>query len=386
MLHCPFCSTDVKENEVYCIKCGKELPIDMFERVKKERGFNKYWYLPFFLAIFFIISISIFNILLKNNSTSAKDLYEDAESYLLEEDYEEARDLFQQSLDHKSNFKEATVSVEFMDDLFLTQDEIDDALLLLDDQEYQEALDLINESESKLSNYQGTAATILIDEIESTRNTIKIAQLVEKLDGDPSIEDLKLLLWDAEAINDPEAEEITSTIRMQIVDYVFSLANEELNNNQFKNALALVDDGLKYAPDSEKLQSLKTTVNKEQTTFETVQQERIEKAINMATKEEELNKNNAIKLEDVDLMTDKQDNVVIEGEVTSNATIPLTSIHVEYEIMNKDGDELVENKVFVYPEKLYPKENGKFEFTHYDLDEDVKNLEVNIDKITWYTD
>src|SRR5699024_5797123 len=142
------------------------------------------------------------------------------------------------------------------------------------------------------------------------------------LNSEPNIDDLKSLLWETEAINNDESMEIAESIRTKIVDFIFSKASEQLNNNQFSDAQILVEDGLKYVADSEKLLSLKTTIDKEKTAFETAQQERIEQAINMAAEEHEVNQSDAVKLNSVKLKKDDQEKLVVKGEVNSIATIP----------------------------------------------------------------
>ena len=148
---------------------------------------------------------------------------------------------------------------------------------------------------------------------------------------------------------------------------------------------SLVEDGLKYASESEKLQSLRTTIDKEKTAFEIAEKQRIEKAVHMAEEDRELNELDAINLENVNLERDDQGRLVVMGEVKSVATIPVHSILVEYSLHYKDS-ELENNKIFVYPDKLYPGETGKFEFTHYDINQEMEKIKINVNKIKWYTD
>ena len=61
-------------------------------------------------------------------------------------------------------------------------------------------------------------------------------------------------------------------------------------------------------------------------------------------------------------------------------------MQVNYAIAMKKGDEFLKNDVFVYPDTLYPNETGKFEFTHYDIQEASNRYQANVKKITWYTD
>src|SRR5690625_7311571 len=99
-------------------------------------------------------------------------------------------------------------------------------------------------------------------------------------------------------------------IRDQIIDYTFSNANKKLNNKQFIDAQLLVEDGLKYASESEKLQSLRTTIDKEKTAFEIAEKQRIEKAVHMAEEDRELNELDAINLENVNLEREDRKSVV----------------------------------------------------------------------------
>lgn len=73
------------------------------------------------------------------------------------------------------------------------------------------------------------------------------------------------------------------------------------------------------------------------------------------------------------------------GKVKSGATIPVNSILVEYSL-EANGEALLTNEVYVYPDTLYPDETGEFEFTHYDIDRKKKDISINVDRIKWYTD
>src|SRR5699024_11914754 len=115
--------------------------------------------------------------------------------------------------------------------------------------------------------------------------------------------------------------------------------------------------------ESEKLQSLKTTIEKEKTAFETAQEERIEQAINMAAEENEVNQSDAVELNSVKLKKDGKDKLIVKGKVDSIATIPIHSVVIEYTLTSDKDDETLSNKVFIYPDKLYPNETGKFEYT-----------------------
>lgn len=386
MHHCPYCGTKVKDNELYCIKCGKQLPEDRDERLKNQKTFNKLWYIPIFIATIVLLSSGIYYIFLQNQTAGAKDLYNKAEDSAINGQYEEAEDLLKSAIENFDEFSQADIALGFVQKASRVQEDLDEATALLDKNAFQKALSLVNQAEDTLNTYNGKAVTQLINKLTSTRSTIKTEEIKYKLRQDPSIDDLKSLVWEAETIKTDNAADITSTIRHQIIDYTYSKASEKLNEKQFSDALTIVEDGLKYASDSEKLQSLKTTIEKEKTAFETAQRQRIEQAVNSAEKEKKLNENNAIELNSVSVESDDQGKLVVKGEVKSVGTIPINTILVEYSLLSKKGEALLSNKVYVYPDTLYPDEAGEFEFTHFDIDQESKNIDISVDKIKWYTD
>lgn len=386
MLHCPYCGSKINNDESYCVVCGKILPNDINKRKIAKKSFNHFWYIPIILTVLLVTSLSIFYFILQNNEQKAKALYEEAENNVLEEDYKKAQDNFKKAIDLKSDFYEAQIALDFVNQVLTINDQLKEAEKQGDDANFQDALTIINNAESSLNQFHGLAVTEVINHIIKTQDDIKTEQLKKQLADSSNVEDLKTLLWQAESIRDKEAEEITKNIQKQIIDYTFSKASEQLNNKQFSGALKLVEDGLKYVADSEKLQSLKTTIDKEKTAFETAEQQRIEKAIDIATEENELNTLDAVELNFVEVKKDDLEQFVVKGEVKSVATIPISSILIEYKLINDKGNELLTNKVFVYPDKLYPDEVGKFEFTHYDIDKKHKDIKVEVNKITWFTD
>ncbi|MFD1361523.1 zinc ribbon domain-containing protein [Lentibacillus salinarum] len=376
---------NVRTQESYCIKCGKKMPEDVHERLENRKIVNKNWYFPMAVLGFILLLAGSYYIFLQHQTSEAQKLYQQAEESAVEHDYVKADEYLTSALDHDQSFSQADVALRFVQTAKDIEATMEEAAEHMEEQEFQDALSLINEAENNLSHYNGDAVTPLINTLTTKRSTIKLEQLKHKLDQDPDINELKTLLWDADAIQTDDAADITATIRSRIIDYTFSQASEQLNDNQFSDALLLVEDGLKYTPESEKLQSLKTTIEKEKTAFETAQRQRIEQAISTAEKERELNENDAIELVTADVERDDQGDIVIKGNVKSVATIPINSILVTY-TLSINGEELLTNDVYVYPDTLYPGDDGEFEFTHFDIEQPREDISIEVDKIKWYTD
>ncbi|WP_296362145.1 zinc ribbon domain-containing protein [Virgibacillus sp.] len=366
------------------MKCGRMLPEDRYHRLSSKPNFFKRWKSPILstvILLFFVISLYV---TLEMRTAKAKDYYTKGEEKVLDQDFKTAQSLFQDALDMKDNFQQAEISLAFMNQALSMEQTLQKTDQLLKEKKYTQALEILNESEKGLQDYNGEAVNKLVERVTKQRNKINIEKLRQALKQEPEIDQLKVLLWDAVSIETEEAEQLTATIREQIVNFVFAKASEQLKNNQFSDANLIVKDGLKYAPDSEKLLSLQTTVDKEKVAFETAQQSRIEQAMNTANKEQQMNESDAIKLKQIETTKDDQGNLVVKGQVQSVATIPINSIRVQYSITTDKGEAILTNEVYVYPEELYPEETGHFEFTHYDVNIN-QELTAEVETIAWYT-
>lgn len=381
MAHCPYCGTLVKEKEQFCVNCGKKLPEDLSSRSNREAGFHRWWLVPIGAVFIALIAIGFTYLTLEKRTAMATEQFNKGEKHALEGNYQKAKEAFSEAIDLKSNFTSAVQNKSFMNTAMNVDSQLAVALELLHQESYQESLKIITEVESTLKNYNGEIVNQLLDRIVTQRNNIKVEQLESKLANKPSIDDLKVLLWQAEAIQNDEARTIANDIRKRIVSFAFSTANESLKLKQYSEARAIVNDGLKYAPDSEKLRSLKTTIEKEEVAFEIEQQKRIEQAMIAAEEERERNKNDAVEVLSVTAEQDDYGDLVVKGKIKSVATVPIYSVSVSYELIDQDGNVVLDNEVFAYPDTLYPDEEGQFEFSHFDVSD---SLNVKVAKVKWF--
>ena len=383
MYFCPYCGTKVHEDEHYCMKCGKAIP-DIESRLV-DKKFNRWWILPIISTIVVSISIAIFTYVLDYKNTKALELYVQAEKRLLNEEYDEATDLLEASIQHKKDFTYAQVALDYSKAAIQIEEQLKKAGDLSKREDYKAAIDLLRDAEENLNMYQGPLVSSLVEKIDTLHADVQLEQLRAIIAEGPSIDVIRLLIWEAEEINHPDAKEVAEQLRNQLVEYTFSKASEALNENQFNDAILITEDGLKYAPESEKLQSLLTNINKEKLSFESALQDRMEQAMDTAYADYRKNANDAIELVSVEMENNDEGQLAIKGEVKSIATVPINSILVEYTLA-RDDVEFVTNEIYVFPSTLYPGEIGKFGFTHFDLKDDSDDMTVNIKKITWYTD
>ncbi|RPF52277.1 zinc ribbon domain-containing protein [Aquisalibacillus elongatus] len=386
MFYCPKCGAETRDEELYCVSCGSKLPTDTDERFNEpsEKGFNKWWLAPLSTLILVLLIAIIIHFYLDYQQDKAVETYEEGIELALEGQYLNAKEKFRQSLEYKSNFTAASDSMEFMDIAIEVNEELNAVDSMIEEQSFQQAINLTQDIESQLNKYNGEVINELLSDILEKRNEIKISQVKYQLEDDSSIDELKMQLYQVESINTDEAGQLEDQMKERIVNHSFNRANEELNQNHFSNALAVVNDALKYVPDNERLESLKTTIEKQQVAFETEQQERIQQALNQYEIEQENNANDAVEL--IGIETDRNDNdeLIVSGQIKSIATVPIYSISVKYILTDQESDEvLAENETFLYPETLYPEETGQFEYTHFEIEDDV-TVDVNIEQIQWY--
>lgn len=385
MRYCPKCGAKIHDEELYCVACGARLPEDINNRFEEEQrddqGFNKWWLAPISAIIFSLVLAIAIHFYLDYQQSQAKDYYKDGVELALDGQFNNAKDLFDQSLDYKSNYKAAIQSREFMHVAINIQNSLNEIDKLIEAESYQQAMNLTNDIESKLKHYEGEVVNHLLTSIVDKRNEIKIEQVRSELDEDNGIDELKILLWQIESIDSEEADELENQMKERIVNYSFNRANEELNENHFTTALSIVRDALRYVPGEEKLESLRTTIEKQQVAFETEQNKRIQQALNQFEIEQEHNANDAVEVNSIEATLNDEGHIVVKGELKSVATVPIHSLSVKYTLHNDDEEEVLENETFLYPETLYPEETAQFEYTHYDIEEEV---EITVEQISWY--
>ncbi|SHM89046.1 hypothetical protein [Gracilibacillus kekensis] len=383
MSFCPKCGGQVQEMESFCVSCGKRLPEDLKERNLPEKPTKKWWFLPVFSLV--IASIILFSIYIFTNyqSNKALEYYEEAEEMALIGDYDQAKELLQQALQYKDKFPSAKEVLSFLQVASEVENNLQNVHQLNEDKNFPEAFDAIRQTENELKKYNGNLVDQMTEKTINIKDQTLLNQATYKLNNDPTIEDLKTLVWETEDLSHEQAPELIDQVQQKLVAMTYQEATNSLDNLQFSHALRIIEDTLMVIENSEQLESLKTTINKEKTAFESAQEQRIEQALSVFEEEQELNESHAIELIDIQLKTE-EDKWLISGQLKSVATVPIHSILVSYSIIDENDKIILENDVYVYPETLYPEEVGNFDFTHFDANTENTRLTAKVEEITWY--
>ncbi|MBR7553505.1 FxLYD domain-containing protein [Allobacillus sp. GCM10007491] len=381
MKYCTQCGTQTEKNERFCLVCGAEIP-DLDERIPDE-GFNRWWLLPIIMLSIILAGGIIMHFYLEHQNSETINAFESGIQHAEEGHYTQALEAFEEAVSLKSNFQAAKTAKEFMEVALTVESKIQSIDKLIEEQKFHEGLQLAQEAEDQLESYKGEVTQRLLDRIISKRNEVQIAQIEQQFSESPSFEELKILLWQIHSINAEKSEELVQAMEDRFINDTFSRASENLQDNQFTTALNIVEEGLRYLPESERLKNLKSTIEKQKVAFETEQQKRIEQALSQYELEQDHNKNNAVEVVKVTAKPDEYGDIVVKGEIKSVATVPIQSVTVNYSLYDEEDELLTENETFLYPETLYPNETGKFEYIHYEMPDKVS---IEINQISWFLD
>lgn len=385
MFYCPNCGGQVQERETYCVSCGKRLPENISKRTLPVKPSKKWWFLPVISLLIACFIVSLIYFVTTYQSNKAFAFYEEATEMALIGDYQQAITLLEKALKYKENFPAAEEVKAFLNVAIEVENNFDQIEKLNEQNQYAETLSIIRHSESELQKFTGDLTDQIMEQNLAIKNQTLLKQATYKLTNNPSTDDLKALIWEIEDINHDQVTELQEEAIQMLVTITYQEAASLLEDLQFSQSLRVIEDTLKVIESSEQLESLKTTVNKEKTAFESAQEQRIEQAFSAFEEEQELNEHHALELIDIHLNKDKN-NWIISGELKSVATVPIHSILVSYSVNDKDDNTLLENDVYIFPETLYPGEVGNFEFTHFDIESDSERLTPKVEEITWYLD
>ncbi|HHU20709.1 MAG TPA: zinc ribbon domain-containing protein [Bacilli bacterium] len=377
MGYCPKCGAAVYSDETFCVNCGDKLPNNLADRLFIKQWSFKYFLLPIVLVILIIglsaIIYTIYSIKI-NDATAA---YYQAEEALLLSDYQLADEYVSNAIEIYPHFEQAKQLKQF------TQFSVNTLADLTELESNQDKLQLILQAKNELMNYQGEAVNIFQQQLLTKQKNLQIEMVRNKLAEDPKIEDLPLLLWEADSIQDPEAYQLVKQIRDQLITHTTNQAYSYLNQNQFSLAKRIVENGLYYVPNDLKLTSLLNSIMKEQESFIAAQEARLEQAFSQYEVEQEMNENDAIDDLVIEFKINSEQQLVVSGELTSVATVPIHAVLIHYVLIDQDGEELETNDIYVYPETLYPGESGQFDHIHFEKNLIEETVDIQVTTVTW---
>ncbi|MGM0522463.1 MAG: zinc ribbon domain-containing protein [Bacillota bacterium] len=376
MGYCPKCGANVHDDELFCVACGTKLPTDRHLRFQPKKLTKKTWLLP--LVSLLLISFAFLGIkwLHQQRINEATEIFDRATEAFYEADYEKSLTLTEEAVSIYPAFQ-AAEDLNKLLRLYLNDKDIDHTL------PYQEKLEKLHDLQITLDDYSGEALDRFVMEIKQTQEQLQLEQIDARLSDDLSIQDLQALVWEIDAIHSTEALLLKQQLRERLSSSIASLANSYLADNQFNDAMELVENGLYYLPEDPRLLSLKETINLAQNQFVTLLEERMQKAYQSYEEEVAFNQSQAVNVSELSLTETSSQQLKVKGMVKSEATVPIYHIEVTFELLDESNNVIDTRTTFVYPDVLYPYDEGQLDYIFLDNQFNDEAVDVKIARVSW---
>jgi predicted nucleic acid-binding Zn ribbon protein len=365
----------LEKNANYCSHCGKQL--NQQERINRKKV---YYLLPVISLI--IVILLLFAVKFYESKINEKVLafQENAERKALAGDYDKSLEYIEKGLSYRNDYDILKKEKE----MILSIKELNEDLIGVEmnvmNEHFDDAQKEINLLKRQVNINNSPLFINLTHQIELVETSVKVGEIKEEINKLTTIDELADKLSTLYSLELQEASELKQQIYTKMVMISATNAEQNLENKQFNQAVNIINEALQYVVNNEKLLSLKDRITEEKSSFEKAEQERIEKAMLAAKKEEEHNLTKAVQVTSIKLKVDKYGDAYIDGIVKNNGTETVHSIIIEFTVVNKDGKKLEEGKTNVFPNKLEPGQAGNFEHVTYSAKENAK---VKINNISW---
>ncbi|MBZ9685950.1 zinc ribbon domain-containing protein [Clostridium estertheticum] len=384
-MFCDNCGTELKDETVFCYKCGTKVDGGMDEEIfrKDSPHINKRF--KFIIPIICFIFAIIFNLLCyvyeSKVTARVENMRQQAEELALKDKISEAANLIDSALALRPNNKTLQSDKIVLKDGKNVDVHITNVESYIKKQDYTKALSELDISNKEIVNNSGSFYDMLNSNIENKRTGVTILQIKSEMNNKNSIDELNSLLVRVAIYNVVEAKDTAEAIKIKIVDISYNKANEFLKKNGFSDAQAAINEGLKYDANNKKLLSFKDSIEKHKQDFELQEKNRIEQAMVSAAKEDENNRTNALEILETKTILDEYGDCVISGQAKNIATKSISSIQIYFTIYDIDNNELGTDYAYISPDYLEVNGTGNFETVEYGM----PNADhIKVTNTTWY--
>ncbi|WP_226530531.1 FxLYD domain-containing protein [Metabacillus niabensis] len=379
-MFCTNCGANIAVKSAnYCSNCGKKLEEQLHPSSYKKKKILVY--ITPFLSLLLVTSglILTHTYESKVNATVLK-FQEKAEKAALAGEYEKALSYLESGLSFRNTYDVMIKEKEIVESIIDLNQDLSDVEQKIMNEHFEDAQKDLNLIKRQINTTSSPLFVKLSYEINQVETSVKVGTMKEEINQLSTIDELADKLSTLYSMEVQEASEIKQQIYMKMVSISASDAEKNLEQKHFNKAINSVEEALQYVVNNEKLLSLKDRIIEEKTAFEAAEQERINKAIQVAKKEEQMNSTQAVELVEVKANVDKYGDAYIKGSVKNKGTESVHSIVIEFRVLNGKGSILERGKTNVFPNKLQPGQEGNFEHVSYSTKEKVK---VEVTNISW---
>lgn len=404
-MYCHQCGEQLAENSHFCSQCGAKVQnqpkktqdsnnVDTLftdetaagiEVEYEERRNPLMRYLPVLLPFFSLILVSVILTTYYFQGTRINeevvDLKNSADEAALSGNYQKAKEYLLEAQTKRPNYSVLETDLNAINEAI----QYEQTLSLISEQikktQFSQASKELASLKDKLNRQHGPLFTPFYQQLDERNIGITVGTVKQELANLNSVDQLASKLSILASMPKKEASAVKEEIINKIVQFSIDEAEAELSNKQFSDAVSIIDKGLQYAINNEKLLSLKERVSQEKAAFELAEQQRIEQAMEAAAQEDLKNRTAAVEVSDFSVDIDEYGDLYLTGSVKNVATKGITGVTIYYTLYDENDVAIDTGDASVYPYELAPGIVGSFEDTYYGVNQ---NISVEIDNITWY--
>ncbi|MFD1017901.1 FxLYD domain-containing protein [Thalassobacillus hwangdonensis] len=405
MYQCPSCETQIQEGSRFCPNCGKQLdesPVIHNEELtatasevdtssehqkratKKEKPKRTKWIAILLPILFLILAGAGVGYTYAKETRINDDVMEmkqQAEALALEEKYDEAESLLSKAIAARPDYEALHEDLRLVRAAIVMNNEVVGTGKLIQQNSLEKAKENLNRMNQQVSEEDNRLFSHFVPELNEMDSKITVKAINNELADLSTVDQLAAKLSTLSTLNLEEATQVKNKIIDKIVTIASGEAEELIRNKEFSEAIQTVDYALQYAVNNDKLTQLKQRINEEQEAFVQAQNERIERAMERAAKEDLKNRTAAVEVEELNAEVDEFGDLTVTGKVKSVATKIISSITIEFTIFDKEGEEIGTESTTVYPMYLNPGDTGEFEKQYFGVEGEVT---VEITNMRWY--
>jgi Tfp pilus assembly major pilin PilA len=317
----------------------------------------------------------------KNRNEQVKELRGNAEMTAFNREYEKALAKLDSAIKLRPNYALLMKERGKVQAALQLENDLQDVDQLIKERKFKDATQKLNGLQQTLSTEKGELFTPFDQEMKDREYKITLGRVQQEIDGLKTVDELANRLTKLEPILTDESLIVQKQIINNIIQITTKQVEGYLKNNDFTTALSVIEKGLSYSKDEATLLALKKRVQDAKVKFEKAEQERLERAMEAAAKEDLLNRTAAVEIVSLKVDLNYYGDLYVYGDVKNVSTTGIYNIRIYYSVYNAYGDYLGERNVLVTPNFLSPGQIGEYEDIIYGV-----NIRVNveIDNITWY--
>ncbi|ARI77794.1 zinc-ribbon domain-containing protein [Halobacillus mangrovi] len=381
MTFCPHCGKEVHEDSRFCSQCGTRLKDNEGNHIHKESGEKKSRFLwPILVPVLALLLTAggLFWTYTHQQEVNEQVIQnnEKAERLALDGEYKEAEKILIKAVDKRPDFTPLQENLDAVQTVLLIQSDMTEVEKQIKSNHLNKAEEQLTAIQNQIQDEQSKLFSTLTPEANRLQSQITLRQINDELSKLTQVDDLAAKLNTLSGLNLEETSKVRKKINEKIVSLSTKKAEAALEDKQYNEAVAIVDQGLQYVSNHEKLIQLKERIKQERESFEQAQQDRMEDAMQQAAKDELKNQNAALEVLDVQMKKDEYGDIKLSGKVKSVATQILSTVTANYEIRNEKDEVVKEDSAKVYPVYLNPGDEGTFEKVYYDLKKGDYTVEV----------